>query len=74
MCIFQNYQSPDGCAAEVKKSINSFETDFQNNLEEMYVKMHTTTFKNMRRFLTVSKQKFIWNAAAHSLAQEVTHK
>lgn len=40
----------------------------------MYVNMHRNTFKNMRRFLPVSKVKFQWNSAAHSLASEVNNK
>ena len=28
----------------------------QNNMEEMYVNMHRTTFKAMRRFLPISRQ------------------
>lgn len=62
---------PDTCAKQVAESIEKFETEFQNNLEEMYVNMHRTTFKAMRRFLPVSRVKFTWTAAAHSLAQEV---
>lgn len=62
---------PETCAKQVTESIEKFETEFQNNLEEMYVNMHRTTFKAMRRFLPVSRVKFTWTSAAHSLASEV---
>jgi len=62
----------DPTAKKVVESISKFETEFQNNLEEMYVNMHRTTFKAMRRFLPVSRQKFMWTSAAHSLASEVS--
>jgi len=61
-------------ASELRKQIESFETTYQNHLEEMYVNMHRNTFKNMRRFLPVNKVKFQWNSAAHSLANEVNNK
>lgn len=64
----------DAVAAELRKSIEQFETSYQNHLEEMYVNMHRSTFKQMRRFLPLSKVKFQWNSAAHSLAAEVTNK
>jgi len=37
------------------------------------VNMHRNTFKHMRRFLPLNKQKFTWALAAHSLAAEVTN-
>jgi capping protein alpha len=61
----------DNTAKEISKAINGFETDFQNNLEEMYVNMHRNTFKAMRRFLPINRMKMVWSSAAHSLAQEV---
>jgi len=64
----------DETAKAISKAIGDFETDFQNNLEEMYVNMHRSTFKAMRRFLPINKQKFNWNPAAHQLAQEVSNK
>lgn len=67
-------QSPESMASELRKQIESFETTYQNHLEEMYVNMHRNTFKNMRRFLPVNKVKFQWNSAAHSLANEVNNK
>lgn len=66
--------SPESTAAELRKAVESFETTYQNHLEEMYVNMHRSTFKNMRRFLPVNKVKFQWNSAAHSLASEVNNK
>lgn len=64
--------SADSTAKRVMESIAKFETDEQGGLEEMYVNMHRTTFKAMRRLLPVNRQKFVWNVAAHSLASEVS--
>jgi capping protein alpha len=66
--------SPEATAKEVRTAIETFETTYQNHLEEMYVNMHRNTFKNMRRFLPLNKVKFQWNSAAHSLASEVRNK
>jgi capping protein alpha len=63
---------PDATAKRVVDSISKFESDFQNQLEEMYVNMNRTTFKAMRRLYPVNRQKFEWNSAAHSLASEVS--
>ena len=73
-CVCACPQSPEAMASELRKQIESFETTYQNHLEEMYVNMHRNTFKNMRRFLPVNKVKFQWNSAAHSLANEVNNK
>lgn len=64
-------KSASETAEEVAKAIAVIETDFQSNLEEMYVNMHRTTFKAMRRFLPISRQPMNWQTAQHSLAQEV---
>jgi len=58
----------------VVAAIAQVESEFQSQLEEMYVNMHRTTFKAMRRFLPVSRQPMVWNLAAHSLASEVQEK
>jgi len=55
-------------------AIAQIESEFQSQLEEMYVNMHRTTFKQMRRFLPVNRSPMIWNLAAHSLAGEVNEK
>jgi len=64
--------SEDDTGREVAKALNKIESDFQSNLEEMYVNMHRTTFKSMRRFLPISKNPMTWSLAAHSLAGEVS--
>lgn len=63
--------NPDGTAQEVVNAIGNHETDFQSNLEEMYVEMHRSTFKGMRRFLPISGQPMTWNVHAHGIAQEL---
>jgi F-actin-capping protein subunit alpha len=62
----------ESVARKVAEAIGKFESDYQNALEEMYVNMHRTTFKAMRRLLPVNRQKFVWDAAAHSLAAQVS--
>jgi len=59
-------------AKDVVAAINKIESDFQSHLEEMYVNMHKTTFKAMRRFLPISRKPMTWSAAAHNLAAEVS--
>jgi capping protein alpha len=61
----------DETGSAVAAAIAKIENDFHAHLEEMYVKMHTTTFKAMRRVLTIQKQHMNWNAHAHAMAQEV---
>lgn len=53
--------------AAVAKAISNLESSFQSNLEEMYVNMHRSTFKSMRRFLPLNGQPMNWNPAAHSI-------
>jgi capping protein alpha len=64
--------SEEETGKEVSKALLKIESDFQSNLEEMYVNMHRTTFKSMRRFLPLNRQPMTWSLAAHSLAGEVT--
>eukprot|EP00998_Keelungia_sp_KM082_P005691 NODE_1996_length_1164_cov_68.868852_g1979_i0.p2 GENE.NODE_1996_length_1164_cov_68.868852_g1979_i0~~NODE_1996_length_1164_cov_68.868852_g1979_i0.p2 ORF type:complete len:322 (+),score=135.37 NODE_1996_length_1164_cov_68.868852_g1979_i0:97-966(+) len=59
-------------AKAIERAIGDIEHQFQENLGEIYIQMHSTTFKSMRRFLPVSGVKMNWNTAAHSLAAEVT--
>jgi capping protein alpha len=54
-------------AAGLVKALQKIETDYQAALEEMYVDMHDTTFKAMRRFLPMTKQPMTWNINAHSV-------
>eukprot|EP00456_Euglypha_rotunda_P091055 TRINITY_DN955_c0_g1_i16.p1 TRINITY_DN955_c0_g1~~TRINITY_DN955_c0_g1_i16.p1 ORF type:complete len:290 (+),score=51.33 TRINITY_DN955_c0_g1_i16:30-899(+) len=58
-------------AAEVAKAIRKIETDFQANLEEMYVQMHKSTFKQMRRFWPVHKKPMDWDLRKHNLTAEL---
>jgi capping protein alpha len=66
-----NVQGEEDTAKEIAKAVSKIETEFQANLEEMYVNMHRTTFKAMRRFLPINRQPMNWSVAAHSLAGEV---
>lgn len=58
-------------AKAVATAISKIEDEYQTELEEMYVSMHTSTFKAMRRFLPVSRQQMNWNTAAHQMASEM---
>jgi len=62
----------DATALGITKAIVQIESDFQSQLEEMYVNMHHKTFKSMRRFYPVTRTPMNWNTSAHSLATEVT--
>jgi len=67
-----NVQGEEDTAKEIGKALVKIESEFQSNLEEMYVNMHRTTFKSMRRFLPLNKMPMTWNVAAHQMAGEVT--
>jgi len=58
-------------AKRVIDTIAKFENEYQGELEEMYVNMHRTTFKAMRRMLPVNRQRFVWLSSAHSLASSI---
>lgn len=58
---------PAGTGKSVAKAVEQIETDYQNSLEEMYVDMHQVTFKEMRRFLPITKQPMEWNIHAHGV-------
>jgi len=59
-------------AKNIVAAIDKFESEFHGNLEELYVNMHSTTFKAMRRFLPITGVPMNWNPNVHSLANEVT--
>jgi len=63
---------PASTAKVVVSAIEKIETDFYNNLEELYVNMHTQTFKAMRRFLPISGQYMKWDSSVHGLADEIS--
>lgn len=58
---------PASTAKSIAKQINKIESDYQTNLEDMYVDMHRTTFKEMRRFLPINKQPMEWSPYAHGV-------
>lgn len=58
---------PSKTGKSVAKTIDSVESTFQGNLEKMYVDMHEVTFKEMRRFLPITKQPMNWNINAHGV-------
>jgi capping protein alpha len=63
-----NVQGEDATGAEIVKAITKIESDFQSQLEEMYVNMPGSIFKSMRRFYPITRQPMTWNLAAHNLA------
>lgn len=61
-------------AKSIVEAILKYESDYQNSIEEMYVDMHDTTFKSMRRMLPKTKKPMTWNPAAHSIQSELNKK
>lgn len=59
-------------AKEVADLVKNVENKFQKNMEEMYLNMHTQTFKAMRRFLPVTGTKMDWNPNAHRMVDQLT--
>jgi len=62
----------DAAAKDVLENVTKVENKFQKNLEEMYLNMHTQTFKAMRRFLPITKTKMDWNPNAHRIVDQLT--
>lgn len=58
-------------AKAIAGEISKWESDWQSNIEEMYVEMHSKTFKSMRRFLPKTRKPMDWNPHFHSLASEI---
>jgi len=58
-------------ASAIAAAVRKIETDFQSNLEQMYINMHEVTFKAMRRFYPINKQPMNWNLSAHKMAGEL---
>lgn len=65
---------PAGTAESVQKAVATVESELQGNMEEMYVDMHRTTFKSMRRILPLNRQPMNWNVYAHNLANDLGKK
>jgi capping protein alpha len=61
----------DKTASTVINAINKIESDFHAQLEEMYVNMHSQTFKSMRRFYPITGTTMVWNPHAHAMVQEM---
>jgi capping protein alpha len=64
---------PNSTAKAIAAAVDKLESEFHANLEELYVNMHSNTFKAMRRFLPISGVPMNWNTSVHSLASEVSH-
>jgi len=65
-----NITSAEETAAAMIETIMKLETDFQKKLDQFYVQMHDSTFKNMRRFLPKTGKKMDWRARTHNLVSE----
>jgi capping protein alpha len=65
-------EDPESFSKEVSEVIKGVENKFQKNMEEMYLNMHTQTFKAMRRFLPVTGTKMDWNPNAHRMVDQLT--
>jgi len=66
-----NVQGDEATGADIVKAIAKIESDFQGNLEEMYVNMPGSIFKSMRRFYPITRQPMTWNVSAHTLASDM---
>lgn len=66
-----SYSDPASFASNTVQLITKLETDLQAGLEAMYGTMNDETFKEMRRVLPLSKEKFKWNAAAHKMVRNL---
>lgn len=60
----------DDTAVNVVKNIQVLESKFQKRLDEFYVQMNKSTFKNMRRFLPKTATRMDWRVGKHSLVAE----
>ena len=58
-------------ADSIVSAIKKIESEWQANIEKMYVNMHHQTMKAMRRALPISKTLFNWSSQAHALAREL---
>jgi len=66
-----NISDPTSTALSFIEKVGKFETDYQNALEEMYVKMHKDTFKQMRRFLPITKTEMSWDINKHNIVAQM---
>jgi capping protein alpha len=67
-----NVQGEEATGNEIVKAIAKIESDFQSQLEEMYVNMPGSIFKSMRRFYPITRQPMTWNINAHTLANDIS--
>jgi capping protein alpha len=58
-------------AAAVIQKITEHENMIQGSLEEMYSNMSGETFKDMRRVMPVTRNKFDWNVNAHKMVRNL---
>lgn len=65
-----NVEDESSTAAAVVSAIKKMENEYQGAMEEMYVDMHRTTFKSMRRFLPITKQPMNWSPYAHNIVSK----
>jgi len=65
-----NVTSAEETADAMIATIRDLENDFQKKLDQFYVQMHDSTFKNMRRFLPKTGKKMDWRARTHNLVSE----
>jgi len=67
-----NVQGEEATGNDIVKAIAKIESDFQSQLEEMYVNMPGSIFKSMRRFYPITRQPMTWNINAHTLANDIS--
>ncbi|OMP03291.1 WASH complex, F-actin capping protein, alpha subunit [Corchorus olitorius] len=67
------FQSPDDSAIAIASVIRHHETEYLASLEESYLNLPDTTFKDLRRKLPVTRTLFPWhNTSQFSLTREIS--
>ena len=64
-------QAAADLASNVVTIIEKHENTIQQALEEMYSNMSSETFKDMRRVMPVTRNKFDWNVNAHKMVRNL---
>lgn len=60
-------QDPKETAKRVVGLISDIEDKYHQSLQQMYIDIHHESFKEMRRFLPITKQPMNWNILAHGV-------
>ncbi|KAG0497456.1 hypothetical protein HPP92_002147 [Vanilla planifolia] len=68
-------QSPDDCAVSISNIIRHHEAEYMTSLEESYLHLSDTTFKDLRRKLPVTRTLFPWHSTFQfSLTRDISRE